>query len=72
MSERVKSGAVQDTGNPVMDTTANIIMNIDASWTREQMIATHEIVRGFFEQEPNRVNKKKPQTMAQMAASARN
>jgi hypothetical protein len=55
-----------------MDTTANIIMNIDASWTREQMIATHEIVRGFFEQEPNRVNKKKPQTMAQMAASARN
>ena len=75
-AERQRHGAIQNTNNPVLDSTVNLIMNwpINCNFTPENIKELHEIISDLYAAEPMRRNttesRPKPKSLAQMKREA--
>ena len=68
-SKRQRHGAIQDTGNPVFDSTINLLMNWPCDMAIDlEMIATiHSKIAEIYAKEPKPEGvRRRPQTLSQM------
>jgi len=71
-AKRQRHGAIQDTGNPVLDSTINLLMNwpCDLGLHIEDLPKIHEAVADLYEKEPKRANPPERKSIAQMQRDA--
>jgi hypothetical protein len=72
--DRQRHGAIQDTGNPVLDTTINLLMNwpSNINFSLKQVAEVHETIQQLYLKEPIRPAASRPtaKSLAQMADTA--
>jgi hypothetical protein len=71
--ERQRHGAIQDTGNPVLDSTINLLMNwpCNNNFQLEQIAQVHEKIAELYEREPKQADPTKRKTLREMERDAK-
>jgi hypothetical protein len=70
-STQVRSGAIQDTGNTVLDSTINFAMNCGYRLEAKHLPEIHKVVSELYAKEPKRSKGQSAETLGELAEAAR-